>query len=286
MRGARLGRLAEPQEFFVESRVRRGAAFGFEYEGMLAGYAVLDGEAIVEFHFEDAEASPIRDGLRALVAHGATTILVQSFDQAMMSVAQVFGAGPQIRGRLYRDIVDMKSATLPDTVASQGVCADIAELADIPADKRRKKHKPRTLRPSQNDIRNLLRGLAGDTLAGGRIVRHANGGKKQPQIVVDLGRRRDRRAGVRAGRALLDGDCRRKPLNVIDVRLLHLVEKLAGVGREALDVFPLTLSEKRVKGQRRLSRSAQPGDHDELMPRDCDIKVLKVMLSSTLDPYK
>jgi hypothetical protein len=70
-------------------------------------------------------------------------------------------------------------------------------------------------------------------------VRHADVGEEQPEVVVDLGDRADRRPRVGPGRLLLDRDGRRQAVDEIDVRLLHLLEELAGVGRQRLDVAPL-----------------------------------------------
>ena len=52
-----------------------------------------------------------------------------------------------------------------------------------------------------------------------------------------------------AGVALLDGDRRRQAIDMLDVRLLHLLEELPGIGREALDVLPLALSIDGIKGK-------------------------------------
>ena len=73
---------------------------------------------------------------------------------------------------------------------------------------------------------------------------------------------------------MFDGDCRRKPFNEIDIRLLHLIEELAGVSREALDVTALPFGIKRVEGERRFSGPAQAGDHDQFFPRNLDVEIL------------
>jgi hypothetical protein len=49
---------------------------------------------------------------------------------------------------------------------------------------------------------------------------------------------------------LLDGDGGRKSFDRVDVRLLHLLEKLAGIGAEGLDVATLPFGENRVEGER------------------------------------
>jgi len=75
----------------------------------------------------------------------------------------------------------------------------------------------------------------------------------------------------------LDRDGRRQPVDQIDVRLLHLLEELAGIGGERLDVAALALGVDRVEGERRLARPRQPGHDDEPVARDVDVDVLQVV---------
>ena len=106
---------------------------------------------------------------------------------------------------------------------------------------------------------------------------------EQAQVIVNLRRGRDRRARVHAARVLLDGNGGRKTLDVVHVRLLHLVEELPRVGREALDVLPLALRVERVEGERGFPRAAQAGDDHELVARDRQREVLQVVLPRAAD---
>ncbi len=110
-------------------------------------------------------------------------------------------------------------------------------------------------------------------------VRLADRGKEQPQVVVDLRHRADRRARVLRDRLLLDRDRRRQPVDRVDVRLLHLLEKLPRVGRERLDVAPLPLGVQRVEGERRLARARDPRHHDQLVAGNLDRDVLEIVLA-------
>ena len=94
-------------------------------------------------------------------------------------------------------------------------------------------------------------------------VRMADPGPQQPQVVVDLGDRADRRARVARGGLLVDRDRRRQPLDRVHVRLVHLAEELARVRRQRLDVAALALGVDRVEGEARLARAGQPGDDDQ-----------------------
>ena len=107
----------------------------------------------------------------------------------------------------------------------------------------------------QDAVDDLLRRLAHQRLAGVGVVRDADAGEQQAEVVVDLGDGADGRAGV-AGRGLLvDRDGRRQALDEVDVGLVHLPEELAGVGRQRLDVAALALGVDRVERQRGLARS-------------------------------
>ena len=114
-------------------------------------------------------------------------------------------------------------------------------------------------------------------------VRHADVGEQQAQVVVDLGDGADRRARVRAGRLLLDGDRRRQAVDQIDVRLLHLLEELPRVRRQRLDVAALPFGVDRVEGERGLARARQAGDDDQLVAREVDVDVLEVVDAGAAD---
>src|SRR5207237_352942 len=79
--------------------------------------------------------------------------------------------------------------------------------------------------------------------------------------------------------ALFNSDSGRKSLDKIDVRLLHLVEELARVSRERLDIFALALGVNRVEGKRRFPRTAQASDDHQFVARDFEREVLEVVLT-------
>ena len=70
---------------------------------------------------------------------------------------------------------------------------------------------------------------------------------------------------------------------MVDVRLLHHVEELPGVGRQALDVAPLALGIDGVEGEAGLARAGEPGDHHEPVARDVDVDRLQVVLARAAD---
>src|SRR4029450_10517333 len=108
-------------------------------------------------------------------------------------------------------------------------------------------------------------------------VRDADVGEQQPQVVVDFRDGADRRSWIRSGGLLLDGDRRRQAVDQIDVRLLHLLEKLPGIGRQRLDIAALSFGVDRVEGKGRLSPPGQAGNHRQLVPRNIYVDIAEVM---------
>src|SRR4051794_40594738 len=99
-------------------------------------------------------------------------------------------------------------------------------------------------------------------------MRGADAGVQQTQIVVNFSLGGDRRSRVAADGFLFNGYGWRQSLNVLNMRLLHLIKELAGISRETLDIAALPFGINSVEGKRRLSRPAQTGDHHKLIARD------------------
>ena len=159
----------------------------------------------------------------------------------------------------------------------------LLELALAAAHDGREHVDPRVVRIRHHLRHDLVGRLRRDGQAAVRAVRDADVGEEQPEIVVDLGHGADRRPRVRAGGLLLDGQSRREPLDRVDVRLLHLLEELPGVGRERLDVAALPLGIDRVEGQRRLPGSRQPRDDHELVARQVHVDPFQVVDARAAD---
>ncbi len=66
---------------------------------------------------------------------------------------------------------------------------------------------------------------------------------------------------------------------MVDVRLLHHLEELARVGRQALDVAALALGVDRVEGERGFAGARQAREHHQGVARDLEIDVLEVVLA-------
>ena len=154
-------------------------------------------------------------------------------------------------------------------------------LALAVPDERRHEHDPRPLRQLVDLVDHLLDGLALDLAAADRAVHAADAREQQAQVVVDLGDGADRRARVPRRALLVDADRRRQPVDLVDVRLLHLAQELARVGGQRLDVAALALGVDGVEGKARLAAAGQAGDHDQPVARHLHVDVLEVVLAGT-----
>ncbi len=159
----------------------------------------------------------------------------------------------------------------------------LAVLALPVADDRREEVEPRPLRQREDAVDHLAHGLALDRQARRRRIGDADPREQEPEVVVNLGDGADRRARIARGRLLLDCDRRGEAVDLVDVRLLHHLQELAGIGREALDVAPLAFGVDRVEGERRLPRAGEAGEHDQPVARQVEIDVLEIVLARAAD---
>ena len=132
---------------------------------------------------------------------------------------------------------------------------------------------------AQHGVDDLLRALGLDFLAAHRAVGNANPGVQQAQVVVDLSHGPDRGARVGAHALLVDGHRRTETLDLVDVGLFHLPQKLARIRAQTLHVAALPLREDRIESQRGLARAGQAGDDHQLVARDVHIHVLQIMFA-------
>ena len=186
--------------------------------------------------------------------------------------------GVELEARVGLEFRQLTVDSRPHEPLAGQLLHHVAELTLLLLDHRREQHHPRVLRQREQLLDDVSRAQARNRLAALRAVRLADVGEQQAQIIVNLGGGGDGRTRVAAGGTLLDGDRRREPLDVIDVRLLQLIEELPGVRGERLDVFALSLGEQRVERQRRFPRAAGSGDHHQLVTGNLKRQILEIML--------
>jgi hypothetical protein len=185
------------------------------------------------------------------------------------------------------DLVGQVAHVAVDARADIALACRLAQLFLVDplaaADDRGQHLDARALGHREHGVDDLLDRLGGDRLAAVVAVRMTDPREQEAQVAVDLGDGADGRARVAGGRLLLDGDRRRQALDRLDVGLLHLLEELARVGRQRLDVAALPLGVQRVEGQRRLARAGDAGHHDQLVARERQVDALQVVLRGPAD---
>ena len=90
-------------------------------------------------------------------------------------------------------------------------------------------------------------------------------------------------ARARGPALLLQGDRRRQPVDVVDVRRRELIEEPPRVRRDRFEVAPLRLRVERAECEGRLARAGHAGEHDQALAREIDVDVLQIVLARATD---
>lgn len=107
--------------------------------------------------------------------------------------------------------------------------------------------------------------------------------EEQAEIVVYFGGGGDGRARVTGGVFLANGHGRSDAGDFVDIGLFHALEELARIGGERFHVAPLALCVHSVKGEGRLTGTADAGDDGDGVVGDFDGDVAKVVNAGAED---
>jgi hypothetical protein len=158
---------------------------------------------------------------------------------------------------------------------------ELQELAFLLARHGRQDQQARLVGNGQRRIDHLRDGLRLQRQVVVGAVGRAGAGVQEAQVVVDLGHRAHGGARVVAGGLLLDADRGRQALDHVHIGLVHELQELPRIGRQAFDIAPLPFGIQRVEGQARLARARQAGDHHQLVARNVQVDVLQVVGART-----
>ena len=132
-----------------------------------------------------------------------------------------------------------------DAHAAKALRAQVLEQLGILAlasTNHRRQHKCATALPRrQYLIGDLVGRLTLNDATALRTVWRTHARKQQAQVVINLGYGTNRRPGILGRRLLVDRHGRRQTVNRIQIRLIHLAQKLARIARKALNVSTLAL---------------------------------------------
>ena len=87
---------------------------------------------------------------------------------------------------------------------------------------------------------------------------------EQLKVIGELGEGAYGRARSPHAVALFNGNGGRNTVQLVHRRLVHAFEKLARIGRKGFNIPPLTFCIDGIKGQARLTGTADPSDHHHL----------------------
>jgi hypothetical protein len=138
--------------------------------------------------------------------------------------------------------------------------------------------KPGAIGQGHHPIDHLVDGLGGNAAIAVGAVGVPRPPIQQTQVVVDFRHRAHRRAGVVGGRFLVDGNGRAQPLDGIHIGLIHLAQKLPGIGTEGFYVAALSLGKNGIEGQGRFTRPRHPCKHNQLVAGQLQVNIFEVVL--------
>jgi len=132
----------------------------------------------------------------------------------------------------FRDLLDGEHLAI-DTHADKALafdsCEDLLMTSLLAANQWCEKNDLGAGFMREDLLDDLLSALLLDGLPAFRAMRLADAAVEQAQVIVDFRDRGDDGSWIAPGGSLLNGNSRGESLNVIDLRLLHLVKKLTGI---------------------------------------------------------
>ena len=131
-------------------------------------------------------------------------------------------------------------------------------------------------------IQNLFFGIFHHLLTRKIGISRTCTGKQQSQIIINLRGCSHSRTRILVRRLLFDGNHRTQSRNLVHIRPFHPSQKVTGIGRKSLNITALSFHKQRIKCQRRLSASAQSGNHRQAVTRDFHIYIFQVVYPSSL----
>src|SRR5260370_797962 len=108
-------------------------------------------------------------------------------------------------------------------------------------------------------------------------------GKQEPKEMVNFGHRRYSRFASTARDSLLNRHTRRQPADQIDIGLFELLDELPRIWRHAVEKAALTFGKQDIERESRFAGTTQTGDHYKLLPRNLNVDILEVVLTSTVN---
>ena len=162
------------------------------------------------------------------------------FDRMLLRLVEV---------NLFAEVDDLAVDAHAHIAFAADVVENLLVLALLAANDLCHDQELRALGQSLKLVHHLIDRLLRDGLAALRTMRAAGAREHQSHVVVNLRHRADGRARVAARRLLVDGNRRRKSLDIVNIGLVHLTKELPCVGRQRLHIASLSLGINRIKSE-------------------------------------
>ena len=154
-----------------------------------------------------------------------------------------------IQADLFRQFIHIAVNAHPHVPAFLRPLQKLRVGALSSAHHRRQQLDPGPLRQRHDLVHHLVHRLLHDLPAAFRAVWNADSRVEQTEIIVDLRHRAHRRSGVVVRGLLVNGYGRGQSLDALHIRLLHLTQELARIGRQRLHIASLPFRVDRVKSK-------------------------------------
>ena len=184
---------------------------------------------------------------------------------------------------LFRQVVENAVCPHPGEALLPGILQNLHMLALFAPNHRGQHHETSPLPQSLHPVHNLVDGLAADLLAALGAVGDAHPGPEQTQVVIYFRYRAHCRPGAFGRCLLVNGNSGRQAVNGIHIRLVHLAQKLPGIGTQALHISPLSLGIDGIKGQTGFTGPAEAGKDHHFISWDLQIHVFQVVFPGAPD---
>ncbi len=241
-----------------------------------AGEALAHPERLVVPRLD--EEPPFAELERELDALGEPPLEAVLQDEAIDDHVEVVNARA-----IELDLVSQIHHRAVDAGADEALAPEAFELqfqfALSRAGHRRKHAEARSFRHREEAVDDLLDRLRFDSLAAMGTMRNADARIEKTQVVGDFGHRADGGSRRLRERPLLDRDGGTQPLDSLDVGLRQLLQELARVRAERLDIAPLALGVDRIECERRFPRTARAREDDDFATGQTDAYIFQVVLA-------
>ena len=160
-------------------------------------------------------------------------------------------------------------------------------LALTPADHRSQQLNSGTFRHLHNLIHHLVNTLFMNLLTTIRAMRNTDSCIEKPEIIINFCHSSNCGTRISIGRLLINGNSRRKSLDFLHVRFLHLSQKHPCIRGQRFHIPPLALCVYGIECQGTLAGTRQSGEYHQFISGNIHIDIFQVVLicSPNLDVF-